>query len=84
MRKAIPGSQSRKEVDKHREGLYTLANYVLASELEERFEGITKHHLYRKSGLFQPSVSGVTDGVSEKGFVHRTPEKLSWWQDRDN
>jgi hypothetical protein len=25
MSKAIPGSQGRKEVDKHREGLYTLA-----------------------------------------------------------
>jgi hypothetical protein len=71
--------------DKNREGLYTVypANYVITSELEE---GITKpeHHIYRKSGLSQPSASGVTDGVSRKGFVHRTPEKLSWWQDRDD
>ena len=78
---AIPGSQIRKEVDKHRGGLFTPANHDVASDLEE---GNPKHHLYRKTGLFQPSASGVTDGVSMKGFVHRTPENLFWWQDRDD
>ena len=81
MSKTIPGSQGRKEVDKHRGGLYTPANYDIASEFEE---GVTKHHLYRKTGLFQPSASGVTDGVSIKGLVHLTPENLFWWQDRDD
>ena len=40
--------------------------------------------IYRNLGLFQPSASGVTNRVSKKGFVHRTPEKVYWWQDCDD
>jgi hypothetical protein len=81
-------SQGRQEVEKHCEGRAVYPRkqrQTMSLHRKLRREApSTKHHLYRKSGLFQPSVSGVTDGVNRKGFVHRTPEKLSWWQDRDD
>lgn len=50
-------------MNKDSKGLYTPANYVITSKLGGE---ITNHCLYRKSGLIQPSASGVTDGVSTR------------------